>query len=176
MSLVDLVLRTVAKNFIICIHNLIPFFIFLIFMMPDAIGVISLAKIFSGLSLVILFVISAGLVCSLLASILPDLSEILNATFRIGFLATPIIWMQDKISLIDSSRDGLRYFIDLNPFYHLIELVRAPLFGEQIFHHAVVIFFLTIAALLVSTFSYSPLSAPYRRHVFSQAEIDYEQP
>jgi ABC-2 type transport system permease protein len=157
VSLVDMVLRTVAKNFIICVHNLIPFFIFLIFMMPGAIGIAVFAKIFTGLFLIVLFVVSAGLVCTLLASIFPDLSEMLNAIFRIGFLATPIIWMQDKISIIDSSRDGLRYFIDFNPFYHLIELVRAPLFGEQIGHHALVIFSLTGVALVVVTLSYAPL-------------------
>ena len=157
VSLVDMVFRTVMKNLIICWHNLIPFFVFGLFVMPESVCFTSFMTAVIGMVFVVIFVISLGLVCCLCTAVLADLSEILNAVFRIGFLATPIIWMQDKISVIDSSREGLRFYIDFNPFYHLIELVRAPFLGDNIFNHIAVIFILIFLSLLIASFSYSPL-------------------
>ena len=57
-----------------------------------------------------------------------DLAEIVNAVMRIAFLATPIIWMP-------SSRGAggvMGAFLDFNPFYHFLEIVRSPLLGNDI--------------------------------------------
>ena len=40
------------------------------------------------------------------------------------FLMTPVFWRPEEIT----SRPWIR---DWNPFYHLIELIRAPLFGQH---------------------------------------------
>lgn len=56
-----------------------------------------------------------------------DLSEVFQAVMRIAFLATPIIWMPGE-----GVRSGLMgHFLMFNPFYHFIEIVRAPLLGQQ---------------------------------------------
>jgi ABC-2 type transport system permease protein/lipopolysaccharide transport system permease protein len=55
-----------------------------------------------------------------------DIREIATAVMRIAFLATPIIWMPEQ-------RGGFtKIFLDYNPFYHMIEIVRAPLLGNSI--------------------------------------------
>ncbi len=55
-----------------------------------------------------------------------DIREIVTAVMRIGFLATPIIWMP-------SERENIsKLFLDYNPFYHMIEVIRAPLLGNPI--------------------------------------------
>lgn len=57
-----------------------------------------------------------------------DLSEVVAAVMRIAFLATPIIWMPGE-----AGRGGvLGAFLTFNPFYHYLELIRAPLMGNQI--------------------------------------------
>lgn len=57
-----------------------------------------------------------------------DLSEIFQALMRIAFLATPIIWMPS-----DGGRGGVMgAFLTFNPFYHFIEVVRAPLLGNPV--------------------------------------------
>jgi ABC-type polysaccharide/polyol phosphate export permease len=56
-----------------------------------------------------------------------DLAQITSAIMRIAFLATPVIWLADS-----ASRGGLNAFLLYNPFYHFLELVRAPLLGQPI--------------------------------------------
>lgn len=57
-----------------------------------------------------------------------DLFEIMQAIMRIAFLATPIIWMPGE-----GGRGGVMgAFLIYNPFYHFLELIRAPLLGNPI--------------------------------------------
>ena len=57
-----------------------------------------------------------------------DLSEVMQAIMRIAFLATPILWMPGG-----SGRGGVMgAFLVYNPFYHFLDLVRAPLMGSPI--------------------------------------------
>ena len=57
-----------------------------------------------------------------------DLSEVIKAIMRIAFLATPIIWIPGG-----TGRGGvMEAFLNYNPFYHFLELVRAPLLGNPI--------------------------------------------
>lgn len=52
-----------------------------------------------------------------------DVPQIIASFMQLAFLMTPIFWRPDQV--------GERVWIrDWNPFYHLIELVRAPLLGE----------------------------------------------
>jgi ABC-2 type transport system permease protein/lipopolysaccharide transport system permease protein len=47
---------------------------------------------------------------------------------RIAFLATPIIWMPG-----DGGSGGVMgAFLVFNPFFHFVEVVRAPLLGDQV--------------------------------------------
>lgn len=52
-----------------------------------------------------------------------DVSQVINSIIQIMFFMTPIIWQpsQGRVSPI---------YIQANPFYHMIELVRAPLLGH----------------------------------------------
>lgn len=57
-----------------------------------------------------------------------DLDEVFQMVMRIAFLATPIIWMPGT-----DGRGGIvGSFLTFNPFYHFLELVRAPLLGNEI--------------------------------------------
>lgn len=56
-----------------------------------------------------------------------DLTQIMIAIMRVAFLATPIIWMAT------GPRGGVfGPFLLFNPFYHFLEIVRAPLLGNSI--------------------------------------------
>ena len=57
-----------------------------------------------------------------------DLSEICQAVMRIAFLATPIVWMPGK----GMASGAIGAFLIFNPFYHFIEIVRAPLLGQPV--------------------------------------------
>jgi ABC-type polysaccharide/polyol phosphate export permease len=54
-----------------------------------------------------------------------DFQQLVPAIMRVGFFATPVFWTFDM-------RDGMRATLAaLNPFTHLIEIVRRPLMGEM---------------------------------------------
>jgi lipopolysaccharide transport system permease protein len=49
-----------------------------------------------------------------------------SSLIQVTFYLTPIIWMPQTISAHVSS-----YLLDLNPVYHLVEIMRAPLLGTM---------------------------------------------
>ena len=55
-----------------------------------------------------------------------DLGEAFNAIMRITFLATPIIWIPTE----NISGGVMGSFLIYNPFYHYVEIIRAPLLGQ----------------------------------------------
>lgn len=58
-----------------------------------------------------------------------DMPEIIAAVMRIAFLATPIIWMPGA----EGGRGAaISLFLNFNPFYHFLELIRAPLLGKPV--------------------------------------------
>ena len=52
-----------------------------------------------------------------------DVAQIVETALQIAVFATPIMW---PVSALGDHR----FVADINPIYHLIELVRAPLLGN----------------------------------------------
>jgi lipopolysaccharide transport system permease protein len=51
--------------------------------------------------------------------------QIVGSVLQVFFYLTPIMWMPSLLP----DRASL-FLLDLNPFYHLLEIVRAPLLGN----------------------------------------------
>ena len=56
-----------------------------------------------------------------------DVPPIVASVVRIAFFVTPIIWMP---GLLTGRAAKMGPVLDFNPFYHFLELVRAPLLGQ----------------------------------------------
>jgi ABC-type polysaccharide/polyol phosphate export permease len=78
--------------------------------------------------LVILNALWIGVLFSLVGARFPDLKHLVGNILTFVFLVTPIIWRADTMPP-GSLRGSLMRF---NPFYHMVELVRAPILGEAI--------------------------------------------
>jgi lipopolysaccharide transport system permease protein len=52
-----------------------------------------------------------------------DLAQVVGSVLQVAFFVTPVIWLRGQGRLSD-------VFVDANPLYHLIEVVRAPLLGQ----------------------------------------------
>lgn len=81
-----------------------------------------------SLPVVILNALWVGVVFALFGARFPDLKHLVGNIFMFAFLLTPIIWHADAMPP-GSLRGSLMRF---NPFYHLVELVRAPILGQAI--------------------------------------------
>lgn len=117
------VMRVVWRNILILAHNLVIIpLLFLVFLKP--LEIVSLLSI-PGFFLSLLNLTWVALLMSILCTRYRDLTQIVNSILQIAFYVTPIIWMPSMLA----DRHGYIY-LDINPLYHMIELIRAPLLGS----------------------------------------------
>jgi ABC-2 type transport system permease protein/lipopolysaccharide transport system permease protein len=76
-----------------------------------------------GFALMILNGVWFALFMGILATRYRDITEIISNIMQISFFVTPILWMPDMLG----RSLGV---LDFNPFYHFVELLRAPLLGQ----------------------------------------------
>jgi lipopolysaccharide transport system permease protein len=115
------VFRSSWSKLIILAHNSVIYFGILIFfgIWPGAVALLAIP----GLSLVLLNGAIAMLFIGMVSARFRDIPQLINSIVQIVFFVTPIMW---KPELLRSRT----YIADLNPFYHLLEIVRAPLLGD----------------------------------------------
>jgi ABC-type polysaccharide/polyol phosphate export permease len=116
------ILRTVWRNFVVFLHTIIIFIpVALLFGVPLRPGVVLALP---GMLLLLVNTVWIGLVVAIFSTRFRDVPLIVANILQILFFSTPIIWHVSGIG-------QATLLADLNPMYHLIELVRAPLLGEQ---------------------------------------------
>lgn len=115
------VYRMVWRNFLIFFHNAAIFVaVAVIFSIwPGWAGLL----VVPGLALLCLNGLWMGLLFGLISARFRDVPPIMDSIVRILFFVTPIIWMPELLP-------DRAVLLDLNPFYHFLELVRAPLLGQ----------------------------------------------
>ncbi|MNB58014.1 ABC-2 type transporter [compost metagenome] len=116
------ILRMIWRNILILAHNIVIFPIVLI-SVGKPIGLVAFLSI-PGFVLVAINLAWVALLLSVLCARYRDLPQIIGSLLQIAFYLTPIMWMPNLIP----QRAGL-YLLDLNPIYHLIEVIRTPLLG-----------------------------------------------
>lgn len=115
--------KLVARNFYIFLHNILIFPIVCLFV-HRSIG-INVAFVIPGILLIIINLLWISLLLGIICARYRDLTQIVASVVQILFYVTPIIWMPGQIN----SR-VTRLFVDINPFYHLLSVVRKPLLNE----------------------------------------------
>ena len=115
------VYRLLWRNLLILCHNAVVFVIVaaIFTVWPGWAGLLA----FPGLVLLCLNGIWAGLLLGILSARFRDVPPIVASVVRILFFVTPIIWMPELMP-------GRAMVLDFNPFFHLVEVVRAPLLGQ----------------------------------------------
>jgi len=114
-------MRMIWRSFIVFLHTVVLIVpIAVIFRMN--IGVSALL-VLPGMFLVVLNQIWMSIVIGIVATRFRDTVQLVATAVQILMFVTPIMW---PLSAIPDAH----FVADINPFYHLIELVRAPLLGE----------------------------------------------
>ncbi len=119
------VLRTLWRNILILGHNIIIFPLVLL-AVQKPIGLEALLSI-PGFVLLALNLAWISLILSVLCARYRDLAQIIASILQIAFYLTPIMWLPSLLPQRSSA-----YLLDLNPFYHLMQVVRAPLLGLDV--------------------------------------------
>lgn len=90
-------------------------------------GLLSIATMLITMPLLLLNLFWISVCIGLIGARFPDTRDAIGTVLVAGFLLTPILWMIDRFP-----PDSLRGFLArLNPAYHLIEIVRAPVLGKM---------------------------------------------
>lgn len=122
MPLFTHILRALWRNVIIFAHNIVIFPIVLIIL--GKMVSFNALWVIPGFFLLCFNLAWIMLILAILCARFRDMTQVVTNVLQVLFYATPIMWMV-KILPEHVSRT----FIEWNPFYHFIELVRAPLFG-----------------------------------------------
>ncbi len=117
------IMRMLWRNVIIFAHNILILpLVFLFFgrqfHLVAVLSILGFILVVINLAWVALFL---GVICSRFR----DLYQIVKSLLQIVFYVTPILWMPHLIP----KRAGM-YIIEINPAYHLLEVVRSPLLGK----------------------------------------------
>ena len=116
--------RIACRNMIIFFHNLVVIVpIWIIYHETTSVNFNTLL-LFPSLLLIYVNAVSYGMILSMIGARYRDISQIIKSLVQVTFFITPVMWTPD--ALIAKNH----YIVDLNPFYHYIELIRAPLNGH----------------------------------------------
>lgn len=123
MPLTTHVCRMAWRNFIILLHSL-P--VVILFMLGFG-HMISweILWIIPGLLVVLLNAVWAGIVFGILCTRFRDVGPIIGSLFQVCFFITPVMWQSSAL------KERI-WVAEYNPFYHLIEIVRAPILGGSV--------------------------------------------
>jgi ABC-type polysaccharide/polyol phosphate export permease len=130
------VFRAVWRNFLVLLHTIgiyIP--IALIFSVHPGFGILLMIP---GLILLYINLVWVSVVLSILCARYRDLVQIITTAVQIMLFATPIMW---PIEALGPSR----IIADVNPLYHILDVVRGPLLG----HHPEALSWIVSAGLAV---------------------------
>ncbi len=114
--------RVTARNIIVLLHNLAAVLPLMVLFGGHQFNA-NLLWAVAGMGLYAILgmfvVLTLGPICARYR----DLPEVLKSVTQLCFFLTPVIWPADRLQ-------GHPEIVLYNPFYHLIELVRAPMLGS----------------------------------------------
>jgi ABC-2 type transport system permease protein/lipopolysaccharide transport system permease protein len=115
------IFRSAWSKLIIFFHNIIIYFCLLLYfeIWPGAAGLLAIP----GLIIVVVNGAVATLFIGMVSARFRDVPQLINSMVQIVFFLTPIMWQPALLH-------NRIYIAEFNPFYHLLEVVRAPLLGH----------------------------------------------
>jgi lipopolysaccharide transport system permease protein len=116
------VYRASWAKLIIFAHNFLIYFGVLLYFQIWPGGVALLA--IPGLIIVVLNGTLASLTIGIVSARFRDIPQLIASGVQILLFVTPIFWKPESLR-------GHAYVTDFNPFFHLLEIVRAPLLGNM---------------------------------------------
>ena len=137
------IFELIFSNFIIYLHSFIIIFI-LFFISTIKVNIYILVS-FLGLFIILINIIFLTYSIMILSVIFKDVKKIIENLLVILFFSTPIIWSEELMN------EKLRFMLNFNPCYHLLNIFRNPLLNkinQQYFYSlliSVIISFISIA-------------------------------
>ncbi len=135
--------RTVIRNLINLAHHLVIVVGMLVFYGYWKTANVPLALL--GLVLMVANVSWLSLLAGIASARFRDIPQIVTSVMQFAIFMTPVFWRPGKFG-------EFKVYLDFNPFYHLLEAVRAPLLGAPVHAHTYVILVAMVVGGWLATF------------------------
>lgn len=114
--------QMIARNVLVWLFNMVIFVALALYL---GIGPSwSMLLFLLGAPLLLINITWMAFAAGLLSARYRDIPQVIASAIQIIFFLTPVFWSVD-------SAPARPAFVTLNPFYHLLEIVRAPLLGQS---------------------------------------------
>lgn len=139
----------VWRSFIMFLHNASIYVLIMLYFAPGILLRPTILLIIPGLFFLMATSAWVALLLGAVCLRFRDVQPLLRHVIQICMFITPIFWPED---LLEGTRRFL--FVELNPLYHVINVVRAPLLGNvpPVWSYVVVIFITTIGWIATYAF------------------------
>ncbi|AIG63427.1 sugar ABC transporter permease [Corynebacterium atypicum] len=143
------VYRLVWKQTLFLAHNMVIWLI-LVIIFPRQLGW-HLLLVIPGFALLIINGVWVAMFFGIVATRYRDISPLLEAGTQLLFYVTPIVWMTTTLQENMSEMGGRAKLAQLNPLYHYLEIVRAPLIGAPLpTYHWWIVIGMTVAGVILA--------------------------
>jgi ABC-type polysaccharide/polyol phosphate export permease len=114
----------VWRNFLVLLHNFAVYFLVVLVLKPSLLSFTALLAI-PGLALVLINGLWVSLLFGIICLRFRDVPPLVSSALQIAMLITPLFWPADTLT-------GMKrfVFVELNPLYHVVDVVRGPLVGR----------------------------------------------
>jgi|SRR5687768_5027346 ABC-type polysaccharide/polyol phosphate export permease len=117
------VFRAIWRNVITFGHNIVVFLVVaVIFGIKPSLATM---LVIPALALLVINAVSVGLLVSIVCARFRDVPQIITSLLQVMFFVTPIIWQPELLK-------DRHFLVDSNPFYHFVEIIRAPMLGQSV--------------------------------------------
>lgn len=117
-------IRVLWRNIVICGHNII--ILPLVFLIVGKEITWNIFWVIPGFLLFSWNMLWISLLLGTFCTRFRDMPQIVNSLIQVFFYVTPIIWMPGALSTRSAN-----LLVELNPVYHLLQVVRAPILGSS---------------------------------------------
>ena len=114
------ILRTLWKNLVILFHNFAVVVLVIIFFRPPLGAALLLFPL--ALALFAANALWVGVLLGMMCARFRDIPLVVTNVMQVAFFLTPILWKPEMLG-------RHAWSVNFNPFYHFLEIMRAPLLG-----------------------------------------------
>ncbi|MBY6687699.1 ABC transporter permease [Rhodococcus sp. BP-149] len=141
--------RLVWRQVLLLGHNMLIYLIMLAVFRPDLHWTIVMA--IPAFGLIVVNMVWVSLLFGIIATRYRDLAPILGSVVTLLFFMTPIVWTTANLQKMGGAAADRARLVEINPLFHYLDILRAPLIGEdqQAYHWYIVLAF-TVVGLAVT--------------------------
>ena len=146
------VYRLVWRQLLFLAHNMV---IWLILVVAFRINLgFNVLWFIPGLALLVINGVWVTMLFGIIATRFRDVAPLLEALVQLLFYVTPIVWTTKTLREQGGEVAARARIAELNPLYHYLEIVRAPLIGQEVAaYHWWIVLGCTAGGLLITLFA-----------------------